>query len=1208
MSFLFPPFRRYSVAIASLVLLVVLRAEAQKVEPRYDPEGSKRQFDSLLNARQIQKGDDPDEEDVEGREAWFYYQRAFPYDVVPADARLKGVMQTQAMERRLDEARALNKRSSSLLDVKQWEQVGPYNITGRIRGLSLDPMGSGTLYVGAASGGVWKNNGIDQNTWTSNFDKLSSIAVGAVATDPTDPNIVYAGTGEPLSAVSTYNASPAYWGSGMFKSTDGGGTWNNIGLGNVPAFSKIFVHRQNHNIVYAAGNQSGSNFYRSEDGGQTWTNGFASATSLFDMAVNPVNSNTVFVTTTGGIWRSYDGGKTGTFKNILQTSVIPVNSCRGISIAISASDTNVLYVMTARYILNDGSGAKDQGDVYVTTNGGTSWKKVTTFGADFFRDQGYYDNCIAVNPADPDVVVVGGVQLMYTNEGRTVNGQWTVVGNEVGLHPDQHVIEYDPSNPDVVYVGNDGGLWVSYDGGGTWQRYSLRLPITQFYQIDVDQTREFRVYGGTQDNGTNGALSDVKFADQWTALVGGDGFFVVVDKTDPNVIYGEIYYGNISRNDGQRLDGSIPSSDQGQWSTPMAMSPADKTTLYQGRSKLYRLPDPRGGTLSWETLDPGIGGDKISAIGLSPFDAKKMLIGSAGGQLRYSLDNGKTWATSKGIQNRYVTDVVYDPVQDGRVYAVISGTGVGHIFRSEDNGANFVNLTNNLPDVPTNAIEIDPNNNAHLFVGNDVGMYLSVDGGTSWLPFNRGLPYVPIADLKIQNKYRKLYAGTYGRSMFRIDIDDAEGEPFVIAPAAGASVSTPGILTARWSGFSSPVRVQLSYDNGATFQLLGQDIPPTQTSITYQLPIIKTDQAKIRVTEQSTGLIAESGLFSIKPIANATTLPKSGVAEAISVRKGEIWITVRGSDSIYVLQPTIFTTKRGKLRTGFAGKIHALAYDQTQDLFYALVTDNDFGNPQIFKMDTNGTGQGQVILPTQAPTKISGIAITPQGLALVSPGKSGVITVIDPTVSPAAFVSQSSPLVDASGDQRIGLAWDTYGYVQAVVDARPGEPYPSELQLEKVTDQFRVHQRQQAITPAGGTVYFYAITYDPTSTGSSQISYLATDTTGTIYRFTRSAIFSGVEGNAVAGVQSSGLEITNVMPNPLRGQGTATFRSSTRSAVTLDLYTSVGDRVARLFDGVVEAGSQTVSFDASSIPSGVYYLTLTTPSGDRVVRPVAVMK
>jgi photosystem II stability/assembly factor-like uncharacterized protein len=1189
---------------------MIIRAAGQQTEPRYDPEGSKQRFDSLLDARRAVMAEDPSkEEDVEGRWAWFYYQRAFPYDVVPADVRLKAVQQTQAMEARLNAARSYSK-GSSLLAVKQWEQVGPYNITGRIRGLALDPAGSGTLYIGAASGGVWKNNGVNQKEWTSSFDKLSSLALGAVAIDPTDINTIYAGTGEPLSLVTTFNASPAYWGDGMFKSTDGGQSWKNIGLGNSPAFSKIYVHRQNHNIVYAAGNQGGANFFRSEDGGQTWTNGFSSSTSCSDMAVNPVNSNTVFVTTTTGIWRSYDGGKLGSFKNVI-TSTIPTNASQGIAIAISASDTNIIYVLTSRATL---SGGNDQGDVYYSSNNGTSWKKVATFGGDFYRNQGFYDNCIAVHPANPDIVIVGGVQLMRTEQGRTPNAPWTVVGGDVELHPDQHVIEFDPANPDVVYVGNDGGLWVSYDGGAQWSRYSLKLPITQFYQMDVDQTREFRVFGGTQDNGTNGALTDSKFADEWVSLVGGDGFYAVVDKTDPNIFYGEVYYGDLTRCSGDnyqdkiQLDGSIPSDDGGQWSTPTEMSPADKTTLFQGRSFLYRMADPRGGGLSWDKLDPRIGGDKISAIGLSPFDVKKILIGTASGQLRMSTDNGAHWTTPKGIPGRYVTDVIYDPVKDGRVYVVISGSGAGHVYRSDDDGANFVNVTNNLPDIPTNALEIDPNNNQHIFVGNDIGVFVSIDGGSTWLPFNNGMPYVPVTDLKVQRNFRKLYAATYGRSIFRIDIDDPQGEPFLVTPAAGSTFNTPGSLTVKWAGFTTPVNVEISYDNGGHYQQIGDDIPPTVSDLTVQLPIVKTDQAKVRVTDKVNGIVAESGLFSIKPSTNASSLtkPSPGIAEAIAVRHGEIWVTLRNSDSIYVLEPVLYTAKHVKVRTGFSGHIRSLAYDQTRDIFYALVTDNDYGNPHIFKMDTNGVGLGELALPSQVPTSLSGITVTPEGLAMVSPGKQGVITVVDPSTSTATLVSQSSPLVDASGSQRIGLTWDNYGYVQGVVDARPGEQYPTELQLEKVTDQFRVHQRTQAVTVAGGPVDFYAIAYDPTQ--SSQISYLATDTSGQIYRFVRSAIFSSVNQESVAGIRSGVVSISAVTPNPLRGQGSATFTVRSRTSVTLDLYTSNGDHIAHLFDGTVDAGAHSIPFDASNIPSGVYYMTLTTPGGDRAVRPVAVMR
>ena len=1208
--------------LLTFLVIGISGASAQEVEttPRTTAEPmSASRIDETVSLHQqiIQRGA---EEWLRGerigknsvkRTEWFFFQRRFPYDEVPAGARQEAVRKVEQMQRRLDDARAMRK-GASVQARTPWEPIGPENVGGRIRAMAIHPTNGSTIYIGAAAGGVWKTTNTG-TTWTTGFDKLSALTVGAIAIDPSNPQTIYAGTGELRPAVDV-----TFLSDGIFKSIDGGETWRNIGLNTVGAINKIEVHRTNPQIIYAAtgrsgsvpttmGNQAGadngSGFYVSTDGGGTWSR--KRDGSFYDMAVNPENSNEIFLVTSSGVVRSTDAGNT--FASA--STGMSISSGIRLSIAIAPSEPSRLYVLAAR---RQSGVANNLADVYMTTNSGASWTLRRALGESLFAAQGDYNNCIAVSPVNPDLVLVGGIDI-YLSSDAGANWRNTTnvyaVRNAALSHADQHILVFDPSEPTFVYNGNDGGAYFSLDEGNTWARLTTALPITQFYTVEVDPTRQFRVFGGTQDNNTQGMFGVNAVTKSWSKLLDGDGFHVVVDRNDPNILYAESQYGNMNRinvtsGPGQTrgIDGGI--STAGYWSTPMAQSPVDGK-LYSGRVKLWVTSNPRGNPVVWDSLVPG-NNTFMSAVAVSPTDAGKIIIGEIDGGVYYTTNGGTNWAKSTGTPTRFVTDLIYDPVNPNRIYATFSGFSSGHVFRSDDNGATFVDISANLPNIPVNAIEIDPADQNHLFIGADVGMFVSLDGGALWLPFNEGFPLTSVMALKIHKATRTLVAATHGRSMWKITLDNPQPEPALIAPIAGSTLFTPDTLDIRWAGFDGPVKVFISYDGGLTFVEIATDV--NGTSFGYPIGLVKTSTAVVRVVEIATGRTVTSGMFSISPETNGQKIGMRGfIAEAIEIRGDQIWATSRTSDSIYRMRTPTMLGRVGLKMTGLPGKVRDLAYDSSRDIFYVLVAPASGDNPRLFRMDTNAVVTGEIPLGSVGAESLIGVAVVPAGVALIEPGASARIFVIDPTSG--SVVSTSQPLVGTTDQIRSGLVWDGLSYVQGVVTARDTNQYPSELQRIRNIDPPVIAERTPVILSTAERLYFFGLAFEQNKPVLEDRIYFATDTAGNFYRFTYRDIFSSqISSVPHFNPAPGGVTIGELSPNPTRTLSTLGFSMQRSGSVVIDLYNAAGEQVRRIAEGTFPAGSSRVNIDVAGLASGVYNVSIVTPNGERAVRSLVVVR
>lgn len=1129
-------------------------------------------------------------EDVRGRQEWFRAQRSFPYDRIPDGIRQNALRQMRAMQEDLDRARSQQK-GARLLAARSWEPIGPANQAGRVRGIAIDPVNAGTVYIAAAAGGVWKTTDNGTN-WAPISDTLSALASGAVAIDPTNPNRVYYGTGENTNNIDRYE------GDGIFRSNDGGRTWTNLGMNSVGAISKIHIRSDRPQTIYVGAAQGAGGFYRSTDNGTTWSR-LVSGT-VYDMAVNSSNQDQIYIAGSGFIRRSDNGGES--FVSA-QTGITLSGSLR-ISVAVAPGSPNIVYALLAR----SSGGGNHIGEVYRSEDYGASWTLTNTLPTNFFNQQGWYDNCIAVDPTDASTVLVGGIDVYRSGNGGVSFVNTTHSYSTGPAHPDQHIIVFDPNSPGLVYLGNDGGVCASLDGGSSWIVASEKMATSQYYAMDIDQTRPFRVYGGTQDNGSHGSYGASGFVDNWASVLGGDGFFVVVDLSDPNVIYAENFNGSpmyrINANNlssRTRIDRPISSADDdGFWSTPIAMNPFDRVSLYSGRTGLWRSTD-QGST--WEMLSPGNSAGatgKITAIGASPVAAGRIAVGTYGQGAFYTTDDGATWARCGGLPNRFVTDVRYDPVLATRLYVTVSGSGSAHVYVSNNGGETFTSVSSNLPDIPTNSVEIDPQNNGHLFVGTDIGVFVSLDTGAHWFPYNVGLALSPVVSVKIHRSSRMLVAATHGRSMFRISIDNIEPAATLLAPVGGESFVTPLDLDVSWLGVSQPADVLLSYDGGATWNTMATGVVRSSASI--PVPLVRTSMARVRVQTAGGGVRLESANFSLTATANTSALPRAFKAEAIAVRGREMWATSATSDSIYRLNLPLLTGLRGFNRAGISGRVRSLAYDKGRDVFYALTGDADFSNARLMMVDTTGREFHEIPLPAAS---VMAVSDDPEGVAVVTAQAPNTVYVLD-TVG--TVLHEYGPLTNGANDYRRGLQWDEFGYVQGTTRLDDGPFFVSELQQVTRGNPFRVREATPVIPQSSQGLYWVDLAIDLSDTNADNNTIWATDSAGAFYRFTRGSFFTtGVDGSPPT-FHAAGLDIASVTPNPTHGNGSAVVRLSSRAEVQATLVESTGRHVAQIFKGLLDGGAHTLPLLLDAVPSGLYYLSIETADGRRDVAPVVVVQ
>lgn len=750
----------------------------------------------------------------EGAEEWFLLQRMAPDGVVHVERRREAIEAARSLR-----LRAMNSPEAAFSQL-DWELLGPVNIGGRITDIAAAGVAPNLVYAAAASGGVWKttDNGV---SWAPVFDGNGELAIGALAVDPGDPDLLYVGTGE----ANPGGGSLAYGGNGVWKTLDGGASWSHLGLDSTGSIGRIAVDPTNPQRVFVAA--MGSLFspnprrglYRSTDGGANWTRVLFvnDSTGCVDVAVDPSDPQRVFAATwertrrahsrdyagpASGIYRSTDGGDTWT--RLAGGLPAPATAVGRIGIAIAPSEPQTLYASVTL--------ASSSLGFYRSTNGGNTWTLTANDPLEFDSSFPWWFGRVWVNPADRLDVWVSGLGLYRSTDG---GDNWGEEGFD--LHVDHHAMWIHPANPQVMWEGNDGGLYYTDDGGGEW-RHTESLPITQHYTIEVHPAEPLVTYTGNQDNGT--VRTPTGAAGDWEWVFGGDGQYVNVDPGNTQVIYAEYQYGAFVRSvDGGASFASattgIAGGDRKNWTTPVVVDPSGpgypNTRLYFGTQRVYRTTDAAG---SWSAVSPdltnGNGGSggvvfgTITTIAVAPSDSATIYAGTDDGNLWVTSNYGASWQPADtGLPQRWVTRVVVDPADAAVAYVTFSGLrwneALPHVFRTTNRGATWTDISGDLPDVPVNDLAVDPRNSSFLYVATDIGVFATASTGGTWEPLGGGMPEGAIVnDLKlIGGQSPALYAATYGRSAWRVDLS---GKLVTVEPREDPALRIAALRPNPWRG------------------------------------------------------------------------------------------------------------------------------------------------------------------------------------------------------------------------------------------------------------------------------------------------------------------------------------------------------------------------------------------------------------------------
>src|SRR6266508_2470960 len=708
------------------------------------------------------------------RYLYFYEPRAYPNQQIPAGAMERA---RRDHEQKFGPIRPQQPAPGSPQFAQtQWTAIGPNQIStspttsGRINSIAIDPTNTNIIYIGAATGGVWKtiNGG---TSWTPLTDTQCSLAMGSIAIEHSNSQIIYAGTGEENFSLDSY------YGCGILKSTNGGASWTQIGASVFDTASggakigKIVIHPTSTNTLLVA---SDFGLYRSTDGGANFT--LVLSGTATDVVIDPSNPSimyaalgNIFGDAANGVYKSTDSG--ASFPTKLTTGFASSNVGRiGLGLAPAAPGTIYATVQNSSTFGLLG--------IWKTTNGGTNWGQISATGA-FCSTQCWYDMYITVHPTDAtaNTVYFGGLSLYKSTNG---GSSFTDIG--ATIHVDHHAFAFLPGTPTTIFSGNDGGLFKSTNSGTSWTSLNTSLAITQFYSgFSIHPSDANIGLGGTQDNHTLQYTGSATWAPVIFSGVGGcDGGFTVIDQATPTTQYAECQWSPGAFYSGPRRSDSggsfvvkvsgITTSESALFIPPLVGSPSSATTLYFGTTRVYKTTD-RGenwagsGTTLVSGFSPG-----VTAIAQAPSDANVIYAAANNGAGVFKSANGNGTYTpiNTGLPNRTPTYIVVHPTDANTAFVMFSGFGGGHVFKTTNGGTSWSNISGNLPDIPVNAIVLDPAApTTEILVGTDLGVYRTHDGGTTWTVFNTGLPNVPVLDLTYNATTGVLAAATHGRGVFK---------------------------------------------------------------------------------------------------------------------------------------------------------------------------------------------------------------------------------------------------------------------------------------------------------------------------------------------------------------------------------------------------------------------------------------------------------
>uniref|UniRef100_UPI0035624D62 VPS10 domain-containing protein n=1 Tax=Lutibacter sp. TaxID=1925666 RepID=UPI0035624D62 len=700
--------------------------------------------------------------------------------------------------------------------------IGPAGMSGRITAIDVVTKNPEIMYVGSASGGLWKSEsgGI---AWEPIFDQQLALSIGAVAIQQSNPDVIWVGTGEgnPRNSLTG--------GYGLYKSLDAGKTWQLVGLEKTRNIHRIIIDKNNPNTVYVAaigspwGAHTERGVYKTTDGGKTWEKSLFvnTKTGCADLVVDPNNPNKLIAAMwqherkpwtfnsggeDSGLYITYNGGEN--WKKLTDKDGLPEGNLGRIGLAIAPSNSKIVYALIE---------AKKNG-LYKSEDGGINWKlindKSSGRGSDGIGNRPFYYSDLAVDPLNENRIYTVFTYVNVSEDGgKTFNQLMPAYGSSSGVHPDHHAWWIHPTNSNFMIDGNDGGLNITHDRGKTW-RFVENLPVGQFYHINVDNDFPYNVYGGLQDNGSWAGPAYV-LKDQgirnsyWQEIQFGDGFDAIPDPKDSRFGYSMSQQGFVTRYDKVTGNSTMirpthPNPDiklRFNWNSAIAMNPIDNETIFFGSQFVHKSTD-KGFT--WEIISPDLttnnpekqkqhesGGITMDATGAenhctilaiepSTFDENILWAGTDDGNVQLTLNGGKTWENvSKNIKNfpkeAWIAQIRASKYNKAEACVIVNNYRqfdfTPYLFRTRDFGKTWENLLEGKDETfgYTLAIVQDIEEPKLLFLGTEYGLYISIDEGKTWTKWNTNFPNVSTMDLAIQPREHDLVIGTFGRAIFVLD-------------------------------------------------------------------------------------------------------------------------------------------------------------------------------------------------------------------------------------------------------------------------------------------------------------------------------------------------------------------------------------------------------------------------------------------------------
>ncbi len=820
-----------------------------------------------------------EEEQIRERVRWFRSSRKLDEVSRPGLLRKQAILRTKAMI-----------AAQASRDGAVWQLKGPApmtmfnwamgNVAGRVSALAYDPTDPDIMYLGTASGGLWKTLDGGRN-WVAVFNSVGTQTIGAVFVEPGAPQNVWVGTGE------QGNSCTGYFGMGLFKSSDGGATFveKNGSIANplsISYLTGIAVHPSNADIVLAGGQywcEDGSlqtgGLYRSTDGGDNWTQVLAG--SINDILIDPSQGDVAYASmgrgslTQNGVYKSTDAGVTW---NRLENGLPSGSAVTRTRLAMAHSDPQTLYALM-RF-----SGTR----LYKTTDGGANWTLQNSNACD---GQCSYNLCVDINPTDPTKIMVGTVRPhSSSNSGTTLTAMTAGWGPAQTVHQDIHVVKYHRgADGNTFWIGSDGGLWKTVDGGNSYENLNDGLNITQFYDVAVHPNNSDIIFGGAQDNSSSRGIGDLLWD---TTEVTGDGFMNLVDPSNPDIVFQTSYPSGGFPNILRSTTGGAPNSfnwittsgmvggDPWPWVVQMGIADLDgsnPTQIFVVSSRVYRSAvDP----IAWEDIS-GVLGANVAASIVSPVVANgkmALYIGKQNGTI-YRTDDAMAsagsvqWTDVTGnFPADWVSGIAPDPTNPLRVFATRSAFGGSKIYRSTAGGGTWEPVGAGLPDVPANDVVVDPLDLDRIFVAMDTGVFMSTDGGENFVPMMDGLPLGSVVtDLEIDDLPYILTAGTYGRGAWQIEltVDALVVDPGTdrLVCAGGSSALSAGAggglppYTYAWSVASGPDTSSSQFDDPAS----PSPVFTPSTTGTYLIECQLTDSRQTTIMESVNIYVYDATLF-----------------------------------------------------------------------------------------------------------------------------------------------------------------------------------------------------------------------------------------------------------------------------------------------------------------------------------------------------------